>query len=49
MQCNIWGRSHIKGDVTAKVERLYRTVRAQAIGAGASEVLQELAVKQAKL
>ena len=43
------GRSYIKGGVAAKVERLYRSVRAQAIGGGASEVLQELAIKQAKL
>ena len=43
------GRSYIKGGRGAKVERLYRTVRSQAVGGGSEEILQLLALRQAKL
>ena len=43
------GRSFIKGGRGAKVERMYRAVRANAVGGGSEEILQQLAVRQAKL
>ena len=43
------GRSYVRGGRGAKVERLYRHVRAAAIYGGSEEIMLDLAVRQAKL
>jgi len=43
------GRAYIKGGRAAKVERVYRDVRALAIYGGSEEIMLDLAVRQAKL
>jgi len=43
------GRSYIRGGRGAKVERLYRRVRAEAISGGSEEILLDFAIRQAKL
>ena len=43
------GRSYVRGGVAAKIERLYRYARATAIYGGSSEIMLNLAMKQAKL
>jgi len=43
------GNSYIRGGWGAKVERLYREVRVNAISGGSEEILLDLAMKQAKL
>merc|ERR1712228_485905 len=43
------GRAYVKGGVAAKVERIYRDVRAMAIYGGSEEIMIDLASRQAKL
>ena len=43
------GRAYIKGGTAAKVERIYRDVRAMAIYGGSEEIMIDLASRQAKL
>eukprot|EP01084_Bolivina_argentea_P232732 392183_1 len=43
------GRSYVMGGRGAKVERLYRMIRAMAIGGGSEEILLDFAVRQCKL
>jgi len=43
------GRAYVRGGRAAKVERIYRDVRAMAIYGGSEEIMLDLAVRQAKL
>jgi len=43
------GRSYVRGGRGGVVERLYRTVRAQAIAGGSEEIMLDLSMRQAKL
>jgi len=43
------GRAYVKGGTAAKVERIYRDVRALAIYGGSEEIMIDLASRQAKL
>ncbi len=43
------GRSYVRGGRAARVERIYRDVRAYAIYGGSEEIMLDLAVRQAKL
>jgi len=43
------GRSYIKGGRGARVDRIYRDVRAYAIYGGSEEIMLDLAIRQAKL
>ena len=43
------GASYVRGGLGARVERLYREVRVNAIGGGSEEILMDLSMKMAKL
>ena len=43
------GRSYVRGGRGGKIDRIYRSIRAQAIAGGSEEIMLDLAMRQAKL
>lgn len=43
------GRSYVRGGRGGKIDRIYRSIRAEAIAGGSEEIMLDLAMRQAKL
>jgi len=43
------GRSYVRGGRGGKIDRIYRSIRAESIAGGSEEIMLDLAMRQAKL